>query len=119
MLFKSKKVKELEEIVEAYRQERSKLLEQINSYKNNIKEKDRRITNLTDDNNLLLKENNKLLEWISKIINEVNVYTVNSDMKITLPIYKRTDEIGFADGELYCHNEIILPEIHLHNMTNK
>lgn len=77
------------------------------------------LNNITKDNTILLTNNQVLLEWINKIINEVGVYNVETRQTIRIPIYKNTIKaIGgrYKDvikeiPNFLKQEEIIIPEI--------
>lgn len=72
------------------------------------------------DNNILMEANQRLTEWINKMINEVGVYEVHDRRAVTIPIFKNTvkaavfsgkDDIK-ADMENFMRQEeIVVPEI--------
>lgn len=58
--------------------------------------------------NRLQEENQKLIDWIEKIINDLGAYEVSKDNAIRVPVYKkRRDE----NDEVENVEEIILPQI--------
>jgi predicted nuclease with TOPRIM domain len=78
-----------------------------------------RIDELYKTNDMLLKTNQRLTDWINKIINEVGIYEVNDRRSITIPIMKNPvkamcgspEEIK-ENMEQFCNQEeIIIPEI--------
>lgn len=56
----------------------------------------------------LQNENQKLLEWISKIICEVGIYKVNNDIPFKIPIFR---ESKFDDNSIY--ETLIIPTIEI------
>ena len=59
---------------------------------NNLKELNdilqKRMDIIGENHNIVLKENEKLIEWVEKIINEVGCYKVPDGNHITIPVYK-------------------------------
>lgn len=78
-----------------------------------------RIENASRDNKTLMDTNNKLTEWLNKIINEIGIYEVNDIKSITIPIYKNpiktySGKLEYFKKELpnlMNNEEIIIPEI--------
>lgn len=77
------------------------------------------IKNLNKDNNILLTANQKLTEWVNKIINEVGIYEVQDRRTIAIPIFKnpvkamygKMDDIRDHMEEFVQREEVIVPEI--------
>ena len=77
------------------------------------------LNNITKDNTILLTNNQVLLEWINKIINEVGVYNVETRQTIRIPIYKNTikaiggryEDVIKEIPNFLKQEEIIIPEI--------
>ena len=77
------------------------------------------LNNITKDNTILLTNNQVLLEWINKIINEVGVYNVETRQTIRIPIYKnpiraiggRYEDVIKEIPNFLKQEEIIIPEI--------
>lgn len=88
-------------------------LKQLNDYQKET------IKTLGDNNDILIEENKKLIEWINKIINEVGIYEVKDRKSITIPIYKNPVRTysgtfeGLKDkmANLVNQEEILIPEI--------
>ena len=79
-----------------------------------------RMETLNKENEYFRKQNDKLSEWINKIINEAEIYNVNNDNPFKIPIYKEDKHIiacGKYDGKIDESNiepeYIIIPEIKL------
>lgn len=67
-------------------------------------------------NTRLLEQNNKLIDWIEKILKEVNTCQVNDRRTFIIPIYKDNGSIYYKDrvsNNIYEeHEEVtIIPEI--------
>lgn len=79
-----------------------------------------RMETLNKENEYFRKQNDKLSEWINKIINEAEIYNVNNDSPFKIPIYKE-DKYLIAGGKLNGNIErfdadpeyITIPEIKL------
>ena len=78
-----------------------------------------RMDDVIKQNDVLMKSNQKLIEWINKIINEVGIYNVEDRRTITIPIYKNPVKAMYCTSEDISNNlkefvqteEIIIPEI--------
>ena len=96
-----------------------KLSEQISHHENVNKIQRDSIDVYRKDNDTLIKANQKLIDWINKIINEVGIYEVHDRRTITIPIYKSSAKAVFgsindikASMENFVNQEeIIIPEI--------
>ena len=80
-LFNKKRVKRLENQLRYTEEQFERLNGELATYKNLYKEDD------VSKNNLI-KENQKLIDWIEKIINEVGVKTNCKDSSINIPYYE-------------------------------
>lgn len=95
-------------------------LEEESKHKDNVIDIQKQsIETYKNDNDILMTANQKLTDWVNKIINEVGIYEVEDRRSVTIPICKNShrviagkwdnvkDEIpGFLSQE-----EIIIPEI--------
>lgn len=78
-----------------------------------------RMDDVIKQNDVLMKSNQKLIEWINKIINEVGVYNVEDRRTVTIPIYRNPVKAMYGTSEEISNNlkdfvqteEIIIPEI--------
>ncbi len=78
-----------------------------------------RMDDVIKQNDVLMKSNQKLIEWINKIINEVGIYNVEDRRTITIPIYRNPVKAMYGTSEEISNNlkdfvqteEIIIPEI--------
>lgn len=95
-------------------------LEEESKHKDNIINIQReRIDTANKDYNILLEANQKLTEWVNKIINEVGIYEVQDRRSIAIPICKnpvktafgKIDDIKTGMEEFMSQEEIIIPEI--------
>lgn len=102
-------------IIDILKEDNIKLDAQVSNLQHNEEIMKDRIEWLSQDNDILLKTNMKLTEWINKIINEVGIYEVQDRKTISIPIYRKIDSailrddskiVPFMDKE-----EIIIPEI--------
>ena len=72
-----------------------------------------------NDNDILMTANQKLTDWVNKIINEVGIYAVEDRRTVTIPICKnprrviagKWDDIKDGMPEFLSQEEIIIPEI--------
>jgi hypothetical protein len=72
-----------------------------------------------NDNDILMTANQKLTDWVNKIINEVGIYEVEDRRTVTIPICKnprrviagKWDDIKDGMPEFLSQEEIIIPEI--------
>ena len=116
---KDQKIEELKYQLDNAEKHAMQLQEEL-KHKNNIEEiqKDR-IKNLNNDNDILMKANQRLTDWINKIINEVGIYEVHDRRTITIPICKnpvkatfgKIDDIKASMEGFISQEEIIIPEI--------
>lgn len=78
-----------------------------------------RMDDVIKQNDVLMKSNQNLIEWINKIINEVGVYNVEDRRTITIPIYRNPVKAMYGTSKEISDNlkefveteEIIIPEI--------
>ena len=77
----------------------------------------RELQNKIKYDDYLKKENQKLVEWIQKILEQFGTFDVNSRERIQIPIMRKID--NWSDG---LHNEpitaetIVIPEISISKM---
>lgn len=122
-----RKIEELEQKIEKlnkdiYALRESKLnLEQFKEAQNH------RIEILDRNNDILMKTNHQLTEWINKMINEVGLYEVENTQAFTIPIYKdsrkliagRYDEMMKQMPDFLNTEEIVIPEIRFVRTKNR
>lgn len=83
----------------------------------NIQKK--RIDTANKDYDILMTANQKLTDWVNKIINEVGIYEVHDRRSITIPIMKvdrravagKLSDINDILPEFIAQEEIVIPEI--------
>lgn len=71
------------------------------------------------DNSILMDANQKLIDWVNKMINEVGVYEVKDKHSITIPVYKnpvktysgKMENLKEQLPDFMNQEEIIIPEI--------
>lgn len=97
-------------------------LEEELKHKDNVIDIQRQcIETYKKDNDILMISNQKLTDWVNKIINDVGIYEIEDKKSITIPICKNSHRViagkwdnvkdempGFLSQE-----EIIIPEIRL------
>lgn len=108
-LFNKKKLKETKKWLDEIIQDRNYW---ENAYINQVKSTNQ----LLNENNNLQKENQKLIEWIEKIINEIGVQTKDAykGQIITIPYYERIRAHyieGDYDNASMQQKDIIIPSI--------
>lgn len=95
-------------------------LEEESKHKDNVIDIQKQsIETYKNDNDILMTANQKLTDWVNKIINEVGIYEVEDRKSVTIPICKQNHRVmagkwdnikdempGFLSQE-----EIIIPEI--------
>ena len=117
MFFVSKK--KYNKMIDQYEEERKELIRQLNDINDEKTEIKLRYDCLKSDRvntETVLKQNNKLIDWIEKILKEVNTCQVNDRRAFIIPIYKDNGSIYYKDrasNNIYEeHEEVtIIPEI--------
>lgn len=108
MFIRKKVYEEKLKLIDGYRKERDKAF-------NKIKELEDRLDSRIDNEGRLIAENQKLVEWIEKIINEVGCYKVDDRRTFRIPMYEMDgpayDTEFNGDGFVVDRKIIRLPEI--------
>lgn len=95
-------------------------LEEESKHKDNVIDIQKQsIETYKNDNDILMTANQKLTDWVNKIINEVGIYEVEDRRSVTIPIYKQNrrvmvgkwDDIKDEMPGFLSQEEIIIPEI--------
>ena len=73
----------------------AKLKSEIIDLKDKNKTLQERMDIIGENHNIVLKENEKLIEWVEKIINEVGCYKVPDGNHVTIPVYKNEDRPAY------------------------
>lgn len=122
------------EIIDMLTQQNVSYEKQIIQLQEELKHKDEiikiqreRIDTSNKDYDILLKTNQKLTDWINKMINEVGVYEVHDRHSIMIPIYKnpvRAYSGNISDfkeqlPDFMNQEEILIPEIRFVRMKNQ
>ena len=110
-----------------FKQQTIKLQEELNHKEEMIKIQRERIETANKDYNTIMETNQKLIEWVNKIINDVGIYEVHDRKSITIPIYKnpvKTYSGNIKDlkeqlPDFMNHEEILIPEIRFIKLINK
>lgn len=97
----------------------SNLEEELKHKDNVIDIQKQSIETYRNDNEILMTANQKLTDWLNKIINEVGIYEVEDRRSVTIPICKnshraiagRWDDIKDEMPNFLSQEEIIIPEI--------
>lgn len=71
------------------------------------------------DYNIMLNSNQKLTDWVNKIINEVGIYEVKDRRSVAIPVYKNPvkaiggnmEDVKDMLPNFLAQEEIIIPEI--------
>ena len=95
------------------------LQEELKHKDNIINIQKQSIETYKNDNDILMTANQKLTDWVNKIINEVGIYEVEDRRSVTIPICKQNrraisgkwDEIKDEMPGFLSQEEIIIPEI--------
>lgn len=86
--------------------------DKIDILEKQLQDSDEIIGKLFKSHERLLEQNNRMSEWIYKILSESNICTVPNRNTITIPIYK-TSETFKPNSAILERKEIIIPEIRL------
>ncbi|MBQ8293408.1 MAG: hypothetical protein IJX78_06405 [Bacilli bacterium] len=120
MFIRKKKYNEQLDLIEAYKEKRYKMEKDIYRLRSEKQILEGRVESLEDINNNLIKEQQKLIEWIEKIINEVGCYTVNERNDITIPMYRKDGpayDTEFNGSDFVVNRDVIvLPRIEILKM---
>lgn len=122
-----KKIEELEEKIEKLNKDIYSLRESKMNLEDLKVTLNHRIEILDRNNDILMKTNHELTEWINKIINEVGLYEIENTRAITIPIYKdsrkliagRYDEMMKRMPDFLNTEEIVIPQIRFVRTKNK
>ena len=113
MFISKKKYQEKLDLIEGYRERNNEKQNKIYDLQIEKSNLENRINILEQNNIALLDNNNKLTDWIEKIINEVGCYEVSEHNAIRIPIYKNDctiyDENSYLKG--MTQKEVIIPKV--------
>lgn len=122
------------EIIDMLTQQNVSYEKQIIQLHEELKHKDEiikiqreRIDTSNKDYDILLKTNQKLTDWINKMINEVGVYEVHDRHSVMIPIYKNPVRVYSGNvndfkeqlPDFINQEEILIPEIRFVRMKNQ
>ena len=126
-MFKSKKYKKLEKDYETLNDDyemcrgrieylTDKLQKQEKEYEEKLKHANSENISLRKSNTSLIDTNQKLNDWIEKILNEVGIKELHERTGITIPVYTENpvrayDNNQFNNGDFLKRKEIIIPEL--------
>ncbi len=127
-MFKSRKYRQLEKNYERLIEQCEDLSFKLDNERSNSKElqasNTKRIQDLERQQSIVVDTNQKLIDWIFKMIEKVGVYEVNSSQRITIPMYKPdgikaayNDNIRPINPGYLRQEEIIIPEIRFVKMS--
>lgn len=112
MFISKKKYKEKLDLIEGYREKNHIGQDKIYDLEIEISHLENKMDILENNNRALIENNNKLTDWIYKIINEIGCYEVPEYNSIRIPIYKnKIKSFGLKQGREFIEKEVILPEI--------
>ena len=111
-MFNNKKIKEQQELIDGYREERNKYRDRYNKeITNSIKLQDD-LRESVKQNYILMEQNKELIDWIKTIIKEVGCYEVTDKNQFRIPVYKE-ESIRMIDGfGKQTRKDITIPTIH-------
>lgn len=112
-------IEKFEKMMEEARVKIARLEEELKHKDNVIDIQKQSIETYKNDNDILIISNQKLTDWVNKIINEVGIYEVEDRRTVTIPICKnprrviagKWDDIKDGMPEFLSQEEIIIPEI--------
>lgn len=116
---KTELIEKMNTLIEEARVKIARLEEELKHKDNIIDIQKQSIETYKNDNDILMTANQKLTDWVNKIINEVGIYEVEDRRTVTIPIYKnprrviagKWDDIKDGMPEFLSQEEIIIPEI--------
>ena len=116
---KAELIENMNKLIEESRVKIARLEEELKHKDNVINIQKQSIETYKNDNDILMTANQKLTDWINKIINEVGIYEVEDRRTVTIPICKnprrviagKWDDIKEGMPEFLSQEEIIIPEI--------
>lgn len=126
-MLKSKKYKKLEKDYETLNDDyemcrgrieylNEKLQKQEKEHEEKIRQTNSENISLRKSNTSLIETNQKLNDWIEKILNEVGIKELHERTGITIPVYTENpvrayDNNQFNNGDFLKRKEIIIPEL--------
>ena len=116
---KTELIEKFEKMMEEARVKIARLEEELKHKDSVIDIQKQSIETYKNDNDILMTANQKLTDWVNKIINEVGIYEVEDRRTVTIPICKnprkviagKWDDIKDGMPEFLSQEEIIIPEI--------
>ena len=116
---KTELIEKMNILIEEARVKIARLEEELKHKDNIIDIQKQSIETYKNDNDILMTANQKLTDWVNKIINEVGIYEVEDRRTVTIPICKnprrviagKWDDIKDGMPEFLSQEEIIIPEI--------
>lgn len=116
---KTELIEKFEKMMEEARVKIARLEEELKHKDSVIDIQKQSIETYKNDNDILMTVNQKLTDWVNKIINEVGIYEVEDRRTVTIPICKnprrvmvgKWDDIKDGMPEFLSQEEIIIPEI--------
>lgn len=112
MFISKKKYKEKLDLLEGYREKSHIKQNKIYDLEIEKSRLENKTEILEENNRALIDNNNKLTDWIYKIINELGCYEVSEYNAIRIPIYEnKIKSFGLKQGREFIEKEVILPRI--------
>ena len=116
---KAELIENMNKLIEESRVKIARLEEELKHKDNVINIQKQSIETYKNDNDILITANQKLTDWVNKIINEVGIYEVEDRRSVTIPICRnprkvmagKWDDIKNGMPEFLSQEEIIIPEI--------
>ena len=116
---KAELIENMNILIEESRVKIARLEEELKHKDNVIDIQKQSIETYKNDNDILMTANQKLTDWVNKIINEVGIYEVEDRRSVTIPICRnprrviagKWDDIKDGMPEFLSQEEIIIPEI--------
>ena len=116
---KAEIIEKMNTLMEEARVKITRLEEELKHKDSVINIQKQSIETYKNDNDILMTANQKLTDWVNKIINEVGIYEVEDRRSVTIPICKQNhrvmagkwDDIKDEMPGFLSQEEIIIPEI--------
>lgn len=120
MFISKKKYKKKLDLIEGYREKSHIKQDKVYDLEIEISHLKNKMDILENNNRVLIENNNKLTDWIYKIINEIGCYEVPEYNSIRIPIYKNECK-RYNEGLLkeMTRKEVVLPQICFMKMEKK
>lgn len=113
MFISKKKYQEKLDLIEGYREKNNEKQNKIYDLEIEKSSLENKINILEQREIRLLESNQKLIDWIEKVINELGCYEVRDNNTIRIPVYKNENVMVGKDNYLkgMTTKEIVIPRI--------